>query len=516
MRKDCEQIQTDAVMSTNRRIARNTIMLYVRMLCSVCINLYASRILLSTLGVDDFGVYNIVGGVVAMLSFLNSTMSGCTSRFLTYELGKGDNDRLVKTFSSAFLIHIYIAVFILLAGETLGLWFVNTQLVIPESRVAAANVVYQFSLLSAAISFIQVPYSADVIAHERMDAYAYVEIIHVLLKLGAILLLPHLPFDRLMTYAVLLTCVSLAVFVTYRMFCVRHFEESRFRRPADRSVMMPMLKFTSLDIYGNLCVVTQQQGANVLINRFFGVALNAASGVATQASSIVSMFVSSFTMALRPPVIKKYASGDFEGLQRLFTVALVLCSSLAVMMCVPLYLRINYLMTLWLGDVPAYAVQFCKWLLLANSVTVVNTLFNTLIHATGNIKRLSLISGTLYLTTVLFSYFAFRFSSPPQATYAIFFIIAIVVLVSNSIIAKKQIPELLFGKLAAELLMPAVSLTIAVLSSSFLNGLLPDGLWGTVLLFIVNALVAVLSLYCLWIGPRYGWNIKNIIRKDEI
>lgn len=491
-------------------------MLYVRMLCSVCINLYASRILLNTLGVDDFGVYDIVGGIVAMLSFLNSTMSGCTSRFLTYEMGKSDNDRLMKTFSSAFRIHVYIALLILLFGETLGLWFVNTQLVVPASRMTAANVVYQFSLISAAISFIQVPYSADVIAHERMDAYAYVEIMHVLLKLGAILLLPHLPFDRLMTYAVLLTCVSLAVFVTYHMFCVRHFEESRFRRLADKSVMMPMLKFTSLDIYGNLCVVTRQQGANVLINRFFGVALNAASGVATQASSIVSMFVSSFTLALRPPIIKKYASGDFEGLQRLFAVSVALCSSLAVIMCVPLYLRIDSLMSLWLVDVPAHAVKFCKWLLLANSVTVVNTLFNTLIHATGNIKRLSLISGTLYLSTVLFSYIAFRLACAPSTTYAIFFIITIVVLVCNSVIAKKQIQELSFRKLSGELLLPAVSLLLAVLSSFYLNGILPEGIWGTVLLFVINGLVVVMGLYCLWIGPRYGWNIKKLIRKDEI
>lgn len=503
-------------MSSNRKILRNTVMLYIRMICSVCINLYAARKLLQILGVDDFGVYNIVGGIVALLSFLNSSMSGCTSRFLTYELGREDKSKLRTTFSAAFNVHIFISLVILLIGETLGLWFVNAQLVIPEARMTAANIVYQFSLFSAVISFLQVPYSADIIANERMDAYAFIEILHALLKLSVIILLAYLSFDKLVAYSALIFCVSVAVFLSYRLFCKRHFEEAFFKPGADRSVLIPMLRFTGWDIYGNLCVIVQQQGVNVLINRFFGVALNAATGVAIQASSAVSMFVSSFTMALRPPLIKKYASGDIQGLQRLLTISLILCTFLAELICLPLYLRIDTLMELWLVNVPAYAVLFCKWLLLSNAVIIVNTLFNAVIHATGRIKGLSLVSGSLYLLTVLFSYIALRLSQPPQMTYTIGFIISVIVLLNNIIITKRLIPTMSFIQISRELLVPAIALMITVFTSLYINSILPDNLLGIVLLFVINALIAFSILYFLWSGPKYGWNLKKYIWRNEI
>lgn len=500
-------------MSSRMPLARNTVMLYFRMLISVCVNLYASRVILSVLGVEDFGVYNIVAGVVAMLGFLNTSMSGCTSRFLTYELGRGDENKLRKTFNSAVQVHIFIALIVLVLGETVGLWFINHQLVIPETRVIAANVVYQLSLISALITFLQVPFSADVIAHERMDAYAYIEITNVLLKLFVVLLLSYIPFDKLVGYSIFLTLTTLVVFAIYWGFCKKKFKEIHFNIQVERESLLPMIKFTGWDLYGNSCVLIQQQGINVLINRFFGVVLNAATGVATQASSAVSMFVSSFTMAIRPSLIKKYASGDIVGLQKLLTVSIILCLFLTELISVPLYLRLEYLMSLWLTDVPLHAVSFCKWLLLANSVSVINTLFTTVIHATGNIKRLSLIGGSLFLSTVVFSYFAFKSSCGPTTAYMICFFIYCGVLLSNIIISKIQIPDISYLRVLKDIGLPLLAVIITVISTLFLNALLPNTFWGVILLFVINALIATCSFFLFWFGPNYGWNLKKNFKK---
>lgn len=502
-------------MSSNKLIVKNTLMLYIRMLCSVCINLYSSRILLERLGIDDFGIYNIVGGIVAMLAFLNTTMSGCTSRFLTYELGKGDTAKLKTIFSSALQIHILIAIAVLLIGESIGLWFVNTQLTIPESKMTAINFVYQFSLISALFSFIQVPYMSDVIAHERMGVYAFIELLHVSLKLCAAFLIAYLSIERLISYSATLSIVSLIIFLLYRIYSKRFFEETEFNFVLNKGVLISMFKFIGWDFYGNACVIVQQQGTNILINRFFGVALNAATGIATQASSAVSMFVSSFTMALRPPIIKKYASGEFCELQKMLGLSIVVCMFLVEIVCLPLYLRIDKIMSLWLIDVPPFAVSFCKWMLLANSVNVMNTLFTALIHATGNIKRLSFISGTIYLLTVVFSYFAFRNSFAPTTAYVILFLLTIIVLINNALIVKRQIPKLSFRRLITDATIPCVSLFIAIISVLYINKLLNDTIGGILLLFVLNAIVACSSLYLLWAMPKYGWNLKRLIKQND-
>lgn len=498
-------------MASNKVIAKNTIMMYVRMICSVLINLYASRVILGALGVEDFGIYNLVAGIVTMLGFLNTTMSGCTSRFLTYELGRGDIESLKKTFSTALLIHLSIALIVLILGETLGLWLINTQLVIPINKMPSVNYLYQFSLLATVVSFIQVPYSAEVIAHERIGVYALIEILKVALKLGASFIVAYTAIDRLITYSLLLFIASIIVFLIYLFYCRKQFEEIYFSSHINKEVLLPMLKFTGWDLYGNASVILQQQGTNILINRYFGAVLNAATGVATQASSAVSMFVTSFTMALRPPIIKKYAVGDIDALQKLLLISIVLCAFLAEMICLPLYLRIDYLMQLWLKDVPPYATDFCRWMLLANSIGIINSLFTTLIHATGKIRRLSLLSGSLYLSAVLFSYFAFRFLGTPVLAYVILFNIMITVLLSNIIIAKKQIPQLAWLQLLKSLILPLIILFIVIIVSSYINNLLPVNLWGVLMLFVLNAVISIVLLYTVWIGPKYGWNLRSLV-----
>ena len=266
--------------SNNKRIAKNTIMLYIRMFISMVVGLYTSRVVLATLGVEDYGIYGVVGGVGAMMGFLNASMSGATSRFLTFELGRGDKDRLAKTFSSALIVHIAIAIIVFILAETVGLWFLCNKLNIPEGRMEAAHWVYQFSILATMLSITQVPYNATIIAHEKMDVYAYMEILNVTLKLLIVYLLTIGDFDKLKLYAVLTFAVSLIIMMIYRIYCLRHFKESRFHWVWDKTYLTPLLSFSGWNLYGNFGGIAGNQANNFVINSFFGVVMNAAASVA--------------------------------------------------------------------------------------------------------------------------------------------------------------------------------------------------------------------------------------------
>ena len=260
--------------SNNKRIAKNTIMLYIRMFISMLVGLYTSRVVLATLGVEDYGIYGVVGGVVAMMGFLNASMSGATSRFLTFELGRGDKDRLAKTFSSALIVHIAIAIIVFILAETVGLWFLCNKLNIPEGRMEAAHWVYQFSILATMLSITQVPYNATIIAHEKMDVYAYMEILNVSLKLLIVYLLCIGNFDKLILYASLMLAVSILIMMVYRIYAIRQFPEAHFHWIWDKTYLRPLLSFSGWDLYGNACVIARQQGTNFLINIFYGVVFN--------------------------------------------------------------------------------------------------------------------------------------------------------------------------------------------------------------------------------------------------
>lgn len=265
-------------MSSSKRLAKNTLMLYLRMFLMMGISLYTSRVVLMRLGVTDFGIYNVVGGAVALLGFLNTSMSGATSRFLTYDIGRGDYVHLKKVFSSAMQIHLAIAFIVVFIGEVVGVWFINTYLEIPSNRIYSANIVYQFAVFSAAIGIVQVPYSATLIAFERIDLYSWIEILNSFLKLGLVYVLSYSVFDKLETYSCLMFVVSVIICFIYRVSCKSRFDIGRLDRKFYKNIIYPMLSFTGWDLYGNGCVVLRQQGTNILLNQFFGVLVNAAGG----------------------------------------------------------------------------------------------------------------------------------------------------------------------------------------------------------------------------------------------
>jgi O-antigen/teichoic acid export membrane protein len=298
------------ISEDSNRIAKNTIFLYFKMFLTMGVSLYTSRVVLNTLGVTDFGIYNVVGGVVMMFSFLNASMSSATHRFLSFELGKKDFVEFNKVFSTSLNIHAIIAFSILILAETIGLWFLNAHLNIPAERIGAASWVYQFSIFSLMVVILNVPYNATIIAHERMSAYAYISIIDVILQLIIVFILVCFGFDKLKLYAVLGFCASSISRILTKMYCKRNFYESKYRYFYDKSLYKTLLNYAGWNLFGNLAAVTFNQGINILLNIFFGPSINAARGIAYQVNGAVNGFVSNFQMAMSPQLVKSYAANE--------------------------------------------------------------------------------------------------------------------------------------------------------------------------------------------------------------
>lgn len=301
----------------NKRIAKNTGILYIRMLFTMVVSLYTSRIILNTLGVEDFGIYNVVGGVVMIFSFLTSSMSNAILRFLSFEIGKKDFNQLKKVFSMSINIHAIIAVTIFVIAETIGLWFLNTKLVIPEERMNAANWVFQFSIFSFMFNIMRIPYNAIIIAQERMNFYAYASIIEVILKLIIVFLLVWFGFDKLKMYAIFVFCVTAIVWIIYITYCKRNFKETNYKYFWEKSLYKSLMNFAAWNLFGNIAVVAYSQGVNILLNIFFGPAINAARGIAFHVNSAVSGFVSGFQTSINPQIVKSYATDDKKYMQQL-------------------------------------------------------------------------------------------------------------------------------------------------------------------------------------------------------
>ena len=434
-----EQLEPSQV--NNRRIAKNAVMLYVRMFISMIVGFYTSRVVLDVLGVEDYGIYGVVGSVVLMWGFLNASMSGATSRFLTYELGRGDAKRLSQTFSSALIVHMLIALVVFVLAETVGLWFLYNKLVIPEGRMTAAFWVYQLSIVSTMVGITQVPYSATIISHEKMDIYAYVEIVNVVFKLLIVYLLTIGNFDKLILYAVLVFTVNMMIAMFYRYYCVRNYKETRFHWMWKKSILKPLISFSGWDLYGNGCVAIRQQGVNFLINMFFGVVYNAASSVASTVTGLIMGLVNNITLAYRPVIIKQYAQNEYDKMQTLMNNAAKVMLMLFGCLMVPCFLELPYLFSLWLVEVPPYAVVFCRLMLISTFAILVNGIVNIAIHATGQIKQLSFISGTTYLISIIVIYILYRMGMEVEMAYVVGIICGVVVFLTNVAILKMRIRE---------------------------------------------------------------------------
>ncbi len=399
--------------ANNKRIAKNTLMLYIRMLMIMVVNLYTSRVILQALGVEDFGLYNVVGGVVVLFTFINNAMVTSTQRFLNFEIGKNDYEEARNVFSTSLNIHFIIAVIFLVLAETIGLWFLNTYLQIPDGREIAANWVYQFSILVSILNIIRSPYNAAIIAHEHMSFYAYVSIIEVVLKL-AIVYMVYLFADRLIAYAFLMMIVTLIILGAYYIFCKKKYSICKYKFEYNKKRYLELASFSGWSLFGSMANMGASQGVNIILNMFFGVTVNAAMGIANQVNAAVYQFVSSFQTAFNPQIIKSYAAGD-----RTYFISLIMNTSrysflLLFLLALPIYICCPEILSIWLGTVPEYAVEFCRLMLVFSLIDAVQGPLWVSAQATGKIRNYQVIMSTLILLNLPITYVLLTIVKNPE------------------------------------------------------------------------------------------------------
>ena len=407
--------------SDNKRIAKNTIFLYLRSFLMLAIGLFSSRVILQALGVDDYGLYGAIGSIVAMFTMINGTLAVGTSRFLTFELGKRDSVKLKQTFNASLAMHAAVAVVLFVLMETIGLWFVNYKMSIPQGREFAANVVYQLSILSCMFSLTQVPYGATIIAHEKMNVYAYVGLSEVCFKLALIFVLLYVPFgDNLIAYAIIMASWSIGLQIFYRFYCYKRFQETHLSFCRDKSVYKGMLSYSLWDAVGQFCATGNSQGINILINVFFGVTVNAARSVAYQVENAVNQLATNFTTSVNPQIVKSYARGDLKRFFQLIYEAGKYSYFLMFLIAFPLLLEAEYVLQLWLVKVPEYTVLFLRFVICISLFRMFSRSVINGVHATGNVKVLNLTSGVYSAGTFIpMVYIAFKLGLPVWSCFVI-------------------------------------------------------------------------------------------------
>lgn len=419
------------IFENNKRIAQNTFFLYLRMLFGLGLSLYTARIVINALGVENYGIYNVVAGFVSMFSFLNATMSGCSSRFITFEIGK-PNGNIQRVFTASFTMHCIIAVIFIIICETIGEWFLYNKLVIPTEKMFEAGILFQLSVFSMALNITQVPFTASIVAHEKMGVYAYFEIINILFRLINVYLLLYVDYNKLLMYGIFEFCTSIIMLILYRTYSIKKISHCRMRLKWDYPIIKPMLSFSLWDLYGNLSVMGRTQGVNMLLNIFFGVVINAATGIATRVQGIVMGFASNIQTAFRPQIIKYYANGDYDNSCKLIYKASFYTYTLLLILSLPIILETNYIFRIWLGVFPQYTVDFCRLTLIFNMVTNFGGIIMIGIHSSGKIRRSSLINGTLYLSVIPLTYISFKFNIfGPTFPYILNLIVCAICLLLN-------------------------------------------------------------------------------------
>lgn len=483
--------------SQNRLIANNTLLLYVRMLLVMAVSLYTSRIVLSALGVVDYGLYNVVGGVVTLFTFLSAAMGNSTQRYVAFALGKKDNENLQKVFSSSLAIHMVLAIVILFLAETVGLWFLVTKMNIPDERMSAAHWVYQFSILSCVVTIISVPYNALIIAHEKIGSFAFISIFDAVLKLLIVFFISYTSCDKLILYAALILCVQIMVRLIYGIYCSKHFPESKFRRFDDSGLLKEMTSFAGWSLIGNLAWITYSQGLNILLNLFFGLAVNAAMGIAGQVQGAIKGFVTNFQMAVNPQIIKSYALEDYKRLRTLifssskFSFYLLLCFVL------PLFLEADQVLSIWLKEVPRHAVTFLRLILLIMLLDTLSNPIGVANNATGKIKVYQIVEGGLLLLILPISYIVLNNGYRPESVFVVQFCISIIVQITRLFLVRKKL-KISIKDYLVNVFMPITIVTvISAIMPVILYFYVDKSFMSFLLVCVISIISVLITIYIL-------------------
>lgn len=492
--------------SNNKRIAKNTLLLYVRMLFMMVIGLYTSRVILDKLGEVDFGIYNVVGGFVTMFTVISGAMTTATQRFLSFEIGKGKDGNVKGIFSTMIYIHLFLALIILLLGEVVGVWFINTHMNFPSERYGAANWVFQLSLFVFILDVINVPYNGALIAYEKMSAFAYFSIFDAVFKLVICYVITLTPYDKLVVYAALIAVIQVSLLAMYFFYCRVKFKDCRFTGKYNKEYGKNVGSFVSWNLIGSFAGIAKEQGVNVVLNMFFGPAVNAARGVAYQVLSKLNGFVTNFQMAMNPQIIKNYASAELDNMYKLVFKGAKFSYLLLLTLSLPIVIEAPLILNLWLKEVPNYTVIFLQ---IAIFTALINTLSNPLIvtmHATGKVRDYQIVVGGLSLFTLPLVWVALKMGTAPYMAMVIAFAVEFVCHFARLYMLVRSIkfPMMAFIK----------DVTLRVIVITVLSLILPILAYQSIHITIVRFLVVCILSFISTIGLGYMLGFNKTDRED--
>lgn len=446
--------------ANNKRIAVNTVLLYARMIVVLLINLYTVRVVLQALGYEDYGIYNVVAGVITVLASFSSVLSTATQRFLSYSLGSGDDVRLKNIFSASINIFLAISITAIFLGETIGLWLINTQLVIPTDRLIASNWIYQFSMLSFVASILSTPYLAASIAHEDMGLFAIVTTIDAILKLIFAFLIPFVPFDHLVYYGLYLLIIQLFTFGCYFLVCRRRYFECHYTPTRDWKLHKEILSFSGWTLFSSLAVVGVNQGVAILINIFFGPIVNAALAIAIQVGSALATFCNSFIMAIRPPMIKAYAEGRYDYLKRLFGISNKFTYYCMLIIAIPLILEMSKILHFWLGNVSGQTVLFCQLIVVYSVILSLCNPISIIVQATGKMKLFTIPVESVTISVPIVVYILFKLGFAADSAFYAMIALIVISQIVRLIYLKKVFPPISIRNYIVGFVLPAILVTL--------------------------------------------------------
>ncbi len=485
-------------MGEQSTIAKNTLFLYIRMLLTMAISLYTSRVILRSLGIEDYGIYNVVGGLVTLFSMVSGSVGTAISRFLTFEIGKNNEEKLKKVFSASVTIQLLLSLIVVFLGETIGLWFLNAKMTIPAERINAANWCYQLSLLTFCIDLFCIPYLSSIIAHEKMSAFAYISILEATGKLCIAWLIAISLFDKLIFYAILITILAVAMRVVYMYYCKQRFIECHFQFAYDKKLLAEMFSFAGWNYIGAIAYVLHGPGINVIMNLFFGPIVNTARGIATQVESSVYQFVTNFTTAVNPQIIKSYAQEKYDYLYRLICAGAKYSYFLMLILVLPIIFEAEMILNIWLKDYPTHTIVFLRLTLIYSILRSLSTTFSIAMQATGKIKKYQIINGGISLLILPVTYLFYYFGYEPYYAYIACISFEVVLLLCRSILIRQMIlmPVSLYIK---EVIVKIIIVTVIAIVPPVINTLLFE---QSFIRLIINFIVSVIftSIFVITIG----------------
>lgn len=474
----------------NKRIAKNTLLLYFRMLLMMFVTLFTSRVVLDKLGVTDYGIYNVVGGVVAMLGFLNSSMSNAVQRYLSFEIGKNNEEGVNRIFNVSILAHTGIAAFVFIVLEIAGVWYLNTHMNIPADRMEAANWVLQCSIFTTLFTIVQVPYNAIIISKEQMGIYAYISILEVILKLLVVYMLAIGNFDKLKLYSVLIMVVTIGIVMIYRFYCTRKYKEAKFKFIKDWNLLKQIVGFASWNMLGELAWVFTGQGVNIILNSFFGPVVNAARGLAEQVNGAVNRFVANFQTAVNPQLIKNYASDQLGEMKTLLFRSTRFSYYLLLALSLPIILKMDFILHLWLKEVPDYTTGFCQLVLVSSLVSTLSNLLAQVARAYGKIRNYQIIVSIFLFLNFPLSYIVLKFGGSPLSTMFVNIGINAMLLFVRLRLTNRMI-QMTYGSFIRNVLFPVIIVTAVALVIPLTIYFMLD---NSIISFIIVCLVSFVSV----------------------